>query len=256
VHGLADDAYRPAATILRRCSDLVVAVSDDVRDRLLAAGLPAHRLRVIENAVPAPPPAREERLDVRQELEIPDDRPLVLCAARLAPPKRHDLLVDAWPRVPDAQLVLAGDGPGRAAVAARVDRSAAADRITVLGDRSDVGRLLAAADVLVLPSDREGLPMAVLEAMAAGVPVVASAVGGLCGLDRDCAVLVEPGRADALAAGLQDVLADPARRAGLAAAGLDLVRRRFSSVRMVDRYRSVYEIGLDGEESVVTKSRS
>lgn len=243
VHGLADDAYRPAVRVLERCSDAVVAVSDDVRDRLVAAGLSPERVVVVENAVPAP-----VRLagpgTVRGELGIGADRALVLCAARLARPKRVDLLVDAWERVPRAHLLVAGDGPERPELARRVADSPAAGRISLLGDRDDVGRLLGEADLLVLPSDREGLPMAVLEAMAAGVPVLASEVGGLRGLrdlDPGSIALVEPGDAAALAAGVRDLLGDPARRARVAAGGLALVERRFSSARMVEGYRTVFQ---------------
>ncbi|WP_395692775.1 glycosyltransferase [Nocardioides sp.] len=253
VHGLADDRYAAAARLLRRCSDLVVAVSPDVRDRLLQAGLDPGRVAVIENAVPPPGPATG---DVRAELGLLPGTPLVVCAARLAAPKRVDLLVDAWPEVPAAaHLLVAGDGPDRPALEARAARSAARPRITFLGDRADVGRLLAAADVVVLASDREGLPMVVLEAMAAGRPVVASAVGGLPALaGTGCLELVPPGDAGALAAAVRALLADPARRARTGAAARAVVERRFSSVRMVDDYRSVYQNVVGRAETVVTKS--
>lgn len=236
VHGLGDGDYARAARVLRRCSDVVVAVSADVASRLTAGGLPEDRVVVVENAVAAPEPA--DRAAVRAELGLPPAVPLVLCVARLAAPKRVDLLLDGWPAVPDAVLLVAGNGPDRAALERR---AAGLPRVRLLGDRRDVGRLLAAADLLVLPSDREGLPMSVLEAMAAGVPVVASAVGGLAGLDPEAVELVPPGRADLLAAAVAGLLADQRLRRTRAERGAALVARRFPSDRMWRAYESLYE---------------
>lgn len=240
VHGLGDADYARAARVLRRCSDTVVAVSEDVAARLVAGGLPPSLVVVVENAVPAPDPA--DGAAVRAELGVPQGVPLVLCAARLAAPKRVDLLLDGWARVPEAVLLVAGDGPDREALGRRAQQL---PRVRMLGDRRDVGRLLAAADLLVLPSDREGLPMSVLEAMAAGVPVVASAVGGLAALDPAAVTLVPPGRADLLAGAVAGLLADDRRRQAQAGQATALVDRRFSSERMWHAYESLYgELGV------------
>lgn len=239
VHGLADEDYPRAARLLDRCSDTVVAVSDDVAARLVAGGLAADRVVVVENAVAVPEAA--DGAAVRAELGIGAHTPLVLCLARLAAPKRVDLLVDAWagvPGVPGAVLAVAGDGPDRADLERR---ARALPGVRLLGDRRDVARLLAAADLLVLPSDREGLPMSVLEAMAAGVPVVASEVGGLVGLDPAAVTLVPPGRADELARAITGLLGDEPRRRAQAAAGRELVARRFSSSRMGEAYAFLYQ---------------
>jgi glycosyltransferase involved in cell wall biosynthesis len=238
VHGLADADYVRAARVLA-VSDLVVAVSDDVAVRLTAGGLDPARLRVIENAVPPPAADPGVRAEVRAELGLTGESRVVLCVARLAAPKRIDLLLDAWVEVPDATLLLAGDGADRAALERRA--APLGDRVRFLGVRRDVGRLLDAADLVVLPSDREGLPMAVLEALAAGVPVVASAVGGIRQLGGDAVELVAPHRADALAAGVRRVLDDPARREARVSVGRALVGRRYSSARMQSDYDSVYE---------------
>ena len=238
VHGLADVDYARAARLLAT-SDLVVAVSGDVAERLTAGGLEPTRLCVIENAVPPPIDDPAVRAEVRAELGLPPDSHVVLCVARLATPKRIDLLLEAWADVPDATLLLAGDGADRAALEGQA--APLTGRVRFLGERRDVGRLLGAADLVVLPSDREGLPMAVLEALAAGVPVVASAVGGIPELGGDAVELVAPHRADALAAGVRRVLDDPSRRDALVSAGRALVQQRFSSARMQSDYASVYE---------------
>lgn len=235
VHGLAAEDYPHAARLLARTSDVVVAVSGDVAGRLVDAGLEERRLRVVENAVG--PPDTAGRDDVRRELGVAGDRPVVLCAARLAAPKRLDLLLDAWPETGDALLLVAGDGPDRAALEARA--RPLGERVRFLGTRRDVGRLLRAADLLVLPSDREGLPMTVLEAMAAGVPVVASDVGGLSALG-DAVELVAPGSAAAVAAGVRRVLGDAERRAALVARSGALVQTRFSSAGMMAAYEFLY----------------
>jgi glycosyltransferase involved in cell wall biosynthesis len=239
LHGVADHRYRSAARILRRCADELVAVSAGVAERVTAAGFPASRVRVIENAVAMPAP--RSRDDARAHLGIAPGTPVVLCVARLAPQKRHDLLVAAWPMMPpDAVLIVAGDGSTRPAVEAAVRRSGLQQRIRLLGERRDVDRLLAAADVCVLPTDWEGLPISVLESMAAGVPVVASAVGGLVGLAPGALHLVAPGSADALAAGLRQVLRDEDLRRSMVAAGAQLMADRFSARRMWSQYEELY----------------
>jgi glycosyltransferase involved in cell wall biosynthesis len=239
VHGLADDDYGRAARVLDRCADLVVAVSADVGERLTSAGLEPDRLRVVENA--CRPVPGFDRTRARRELGLGPDQPVVLCLARLAAPKRHDLLVQAWQQLPaDAVLLVAGDGPGRAEIARQVDEAALEGRVRLLGERHDVPRLLAASDVLVLASDREGMPMTVLEAMSAGVPVVASAVGGLLSLGEDALELVAPGSAEFLAAGLLALLSDGTRGRAKAAVASELVARRFSSSILCTTYENLY----------------
>lgn len=239
LHGLAAADYPRAARVLRWSSDLVVAVSDSVAADLVAAGFPTSRLRVIENAVPAPEPV--DRAVARRTLGLSDAGSVVLCVARMTPQKRHDLLLAAWARHddPHAVLLVAGDGPRAADLRAQADGLGLGSRVRFLGTRADVDVLLAAADVAVLPSDWEGLPVAVLEAMAAGVPVVASDVGGLRELGHVVA-LVPPGSVSALTTTLSGVLADPALRAGYADAGRTLVRSRFDPVAMQQAYLAAY----------------
>ncbi len=240
-HGVADADYPRAARLLARTADVVVAVSAATADRLAAAGIPRERLRVVENAVT--PPATRDRAAARRALDLGDDHPVALSLARFVPQKRHDLLVAAWAHVPGV-LLLAGSGPLVGDVDAALERDGLAGRVRLLGERSDVDVLLAAADVLCLASDWEGLPIAVLEAMSLGVPVVATAVDGLVDGCGGAAVLVPPGDAGALASALRDVLADPAARARLGAAGRARVAERFSPDVMWSAYREVYADAL------------
>ena len=248
VHGLKADDYARAARVLNRVADLVVAVSDEVAERLLEAALEPQRLRVVENT--AQPVESMPRVQARRELEIDDDRPVALCLARLVEQKRHDRLLDAWAELsqtwPDGApggaplLLLAGDGPLRGMVEQRAGADGLEGRVRVLGDRRDVGRLLAASDLLVLASDWEGMPMTVLEALSAGVPVVAPSVGGLASLDPGCVELVAPGSAQDLARGVGEVLSDPVRRRAMALCAAELAASRFSPDTMSSAYEILY----------------
>jgi glycosyltransferase involved in cell wall biosynthesis len=240
LHGLPDARYPAAARILSRCADELVAVSQPVLDRILSAGFPSARARVIENAVA--PPAPHPRRKARQRLGLANDVPVVLCLARFTPQKRQDLLVTAWDDVdPRAVLLLAGDGETRPAIERAIARGSRADRIRLLGERRDPDWLLAAADVCVLPTDWEGLPISVLEAMSAGVPVVASAVPGVEHLGAAAVELIRPGSADALGAGLQHVLGSERRRRDMTRAAMTLIGTRFGIESMWLRYRDRYE---------------
>lgn len=233
VHGVPDREYATAARILRRCADRVIAVAPGVADRLATAGLPTSRIRVIENGVM--PPALPSRAHARAVLGLPADVSVVGCVARMVPQKRHDLLVEAWRSLGDAHLVLVGDGPTRGAL----ERSAApSNHIRFLGERSDIGTVLAATDLIALPTDWEGLPISLLEAMSAGVPVLTSDVADLRETLGPAARLVPPGSAAELRTALGELLASPGQRAELARRGRALVARRFGHERMLAAYRA------------------
>jgi glycosyltransferase involved in cell wall biosynthesis len=232
-HGVADDDYAAAARILRRTSGRVVAVSPASADRLTAAGL--DRPVVIRNAVFARPPVFG-RAEVRASLGVPEGTPVALCLARLEPQKRHDVLLDAWAAVGgDAVLWLAGDGSLRADLERRAE--ALGRRVEFLGTRADVPDLLAAADVTVLTSDWEGLPLAVLESMAAGRPVVATRVGGIGEvLAGGGGLVVPPGDPAATAEALNTLLFDRARRETVAAEGIRAVERDYDPHTLMKSY--------------------
>jgi glycosyltransferase involved in cell wall biosynthesis len=204
--------------LLRRV-EVAVAVSAATREALVESGVDPARVRLVENAIDveaAAADARAGRVPLRAAFGATDGDLVVLALGRLSPEKGHAVLVEAFrevvARVPAARLVLVGDGVLEPAL-----RRAAAplgERVVFAGWRADPGHCLGAADVFALPSLREGLPLAVLEAMAAGVPVVASAVGGVPAALADGAagVLVPPGDPGALAAALARLLADPERR--------------------------------------------
>jgi len=204
------------AAVARRAT-VTLAVSADLVDRARAVG--GRDVRLL--AVPAAPlPPAGSAAQVRTELGA-TDRPLVLAVGRLHPQKDFRTLVEAGRQLsrrgPPPVVAIAGDGPARAELAAVI--AAGGTGVRLLGHRSDVSTLLAAADVVVLPSRWEGSPLAAQEAMAAGRPLVASAVGGVPSLVGDGAVLVPPADPAALAVAVSALLDDPAAAAAVARRG-------------------------------------
>jgi glycosyltransferase involved in cell wall biosynthesis len=222
----------------------IIAVSREVEARYVdELHVPERKLVVVPNAiaipstVPAPDPALRARLL--------NGRPdyLVLTPARLDEQKGHADLLAAAAEVPDATFVLAGDGPLREELEESARRLGVDDRCLFLGLRDDVPALLAAADLFVLPSHFEGLPVSVLEAMAAARPVLATAVGGTdeAVVDGESGLLVPARDPAALAAAIRRLREDPELACRLAAGGRTRVEREFSvevTARAVER---VYE---------------
>ncbi len=202
-----------------RRADVVLGASEDLVARAKALGARNARL----GPVPAPPqaPPTRTRHDVRAELGLKDDEGaiLVLAVGRLALQKDYPTLLAAAREWKGAaiRVAIAGEGPLRDALQAEID----ADHLdaVLLGHRSDVADLLTAADLLVLSSTWEARALVVQEAMRAGVPVVATSVGGIPGLVGDAAMIVPPGDADALAEAVSRLARDPDARSRLAVAG-------------------------------------
>jgi glycosyltransferase involved in cell wall biosynthesis len=264
--GLVLSRRREAMTsLLARRLDLVVVVSAEQAGAWQRRNFPADRIQVIANGVePSRRPA--SRAELREELQIPAAAVVALLVARLRPEKRVPEFVRAVQRARESspQLIglIAGDGPDRPAVTAAL---AGDPTIRLLGHRDDVPRLLQAADVFVLTSDFEALPMAILEAIAAGLPVLATRVGSVADvvLDGHTGRLVAAGDWDAVARGLTELAgdADLRRRMGLAASSLH--RERWQASAMIDSYAEVLTAlcapgapGLTAGSTSVPRSRS
>lgn len=222
----------------------IIAVSEAVKARYAEdLRIPARKLIVVRNGIRVPRSGPTPNPALRAELVRGRPDYVVLTPARLHEQKGHAILLAAAVQVPDATFVLAGEGPLRAALEQQAHDLGVAQRCVFLGHRSDVPDLLAAADLLVLPSLFEGLPVSVLEAMAAERPVVATAIGG-----TDEAVthelnglLVPPGDPAALAAAIHRVRVDPALAHRLAAAGRGRLEREFSSATTAREVMKVYD---------------
>jgi glycosyltransferase involved in cell wall biosynthesis len=191
------------------------------------------------------------------------ERPLVGVVARLQPEKGVENFLRAAARVaakfPEAHFVVAGDGPLRQELVALSEDLGLRERVRFLGFRSDASELMKSLDVLVVPSLTEGSPLATLEAMAAGVPVVASAVGGIPDQirhDRE-GLLVPPGDAAAISDALLTLLRDPARASRLGEAARRRVASRFSHDTMVRRIEDVYRdvLGRPAAQSIAPDER-
>jgi glycosyltransferase involved in cell wall biosynthesis len=231
--------------IANRYTDVVIANSEAVReDTLRRERLRAEKVRVIYNGVALDAPAVNRGRSRAAVLGDEDRGPLVLVVANLIPYKGLDYFVDAWRdvlrAVPEARAVIVGEGPARAELEKR-----AADlggSLRFIGSRDDVPELLQAADLVVQSSLYEGFPNAVLEAMAAGRPVVATAVGGTVEAVQPerTGILVPPRDGAALAAAIERVLAQPDLARSHGVAGRQRVEAEFSVARMVGRYADLY----------------
>jgi glycosyltransferase involved in cell wall biosynthesis len=236
VRALAVLAERVAARLATR----IICVSEHDRQCALRAGVgvPA-QLVVIRPGVEPTAWSHGDSATSRHLSQLCT----VVTVSRLAPPKDPLTLLDAWDAVPGGhRLLLAGDGPLRRAVEARIALGGQAGRVQLLGPRDDIPALLRAADIFVLSSRWEGLPLAVVEAMMAGLPVVATAVGGIpeTVLHGETGLLVPPGDAHALASALHRLLQDADLRRRMGEAGRQRAMAWFTQQRMVDATIALY----------------
>jgi glycosyltransferase involved in cell wall biosynthesis len=231
-------------------ADAFVAVSGPDRERMIELErIPAAKVRLIANGIPDPPPPTPGR-DLRRELGIAADAPLLGAVATLRPQKALDVLIRAVaalrPEFPEVVALVAGGDADRAE-RARLEGIAAAagvaDAIRLLGERDDVAELLAALDVAVLSSDFEGSPLSVMEYMEAGLPVVATRVGGLPDVVEDgvTGLLVPPRDPAALATAVAALLGDRERARRLGEAGRERRRRLFSVTATTRAVEALYE---------------
>ena len=199
----------------------IVAVSEALRARLVALGIAAGRIRVLPNGVDLDLFAPRPRETARRELGLGAEGIVVLSVGQLVPAKAFELVIRAVAQIPEATLVMVGDGPEAAALRRLAEHTGVTGRVRFLGavPQERLPAVYNAADVLVLASSREGFPNVLLEALACGTPVVATAVGGTPEIVASPAAgrLVEERSAEALSAALRDLLADPPSRAAVRA---------------------------------------
>lgn len=240
---------RLASRLLNHRFDRIVAPTPAILDAVAATEhAPRERMLCIPNGVDDTrfkPGDTATRLRVRTALALAPDTLLVGCVADLFAVKRHVDLIDAFARVhadlPDAHLLLIGDGPLRAEIEARTRERGVAGAVHLLGSRSDVDALLPVMDLFVLASETEGLSNAILEAQACGLPVVATAVGGNPDLvDASCGALVPAHDPAALATALLALLRDPVARTRMGADARARVISHHSVESMVHAYAALY----------------
>jgi glycosyltransferase involved in cell wall biosynthesis len=241
-------AYRVLYRAGSRHRAVFVAVSAAVADSISQRfGVRRARIVTIPNGIDVDRyPADVDRDALRASLGMGTTDTVVISVAKLYRQKGHLVLVEAMRRVMAGRghvhLVLAGDGPERSAVEQAVQASGHAERIHLLGERGDVGALLGASDVFVLASLWEGLPMALLEAMASGLPVVATTVAGSSQVveDRRSGLLVPPGDAGALAAAIGEICDDQELAERLRVGGRERVEDGFSAAAQARAHAELY----------------
>ena len=229
--------------------DRLIAVSEAMRRTYERIGVSPGRFTTVLNGI-APLRVRTDRAAAREVLGLDPQQPVVMTIGRLTHMKGQCHLVDAVPdlaaRFPDLAVVVLGDGPLRETLAKQAAALGVTDVVRLPGHRADARSLLAAADVFVLPSRHEGMPLVLLEAMEAGLPVVATRVVGSSEAvdDGTTGALVPPARPAALGAAIGDLLADPQLRRRQGQAGRSRYRACFTRERMAAETLAVYGSAL------------
>jgi glycosyltransferase involved in cell wall biosynthesis len=230
--------------LIARVADAYVVVSRADERTMVEAGVRPDKLRLVPNGIA---PLATPSNDVRAELGIARDAEVVGTVSVLRPEKALDVLVVAAESLarefPRLRVLVAGAGPEEERLRALVRGRGLERTVQLLGFRRDVANVLAALDVVVSTSDREGTPLAVLEAMAAGKPVVATRVGGIPDLVEDGVhgLLVPPRDPSALALALARLLRDPEARSELGRNARERQRREFDIGVVVARVEALYE---------------
>lgn len=247
-HGLSiykASRYRLALRIMSWFCDAVVVVGDDAAKFMSEkVGISRRKLRVIPGGVDLTPCAIS-REEARRRLGLPLDERVAVTVARLSPEKNLLMLIRAFARTHgklNAHLLIVGDGHERAVLEAEVANLGLGAAVTLLGVRSDIAEILAASDVFLLSSKREALPLAVLEAMAAALPVVATKVGDLAMIVKggETGLLVPPGDECEFANAVFELLSDTSRAREFGARGRKLAEG-FSVAAMVSAYEFLYQ---------------
>jgi glycosyltransferase involved in cell wall biosynthesis len=245
--------------LVARAADVLVAVSESDRRRLIEVeGVLSSKIRVIPNGIP---PLPAPRADLRKEVGIPEGAPVIGALTVLRPEKALDVLVEATAllgtQFPDLRVLIAGTGPEEEGLRRLVAERGLDRTVLLLGFRPHVADVLAALDVVIHASDREGSPLAVLESMAAGKGIVATRVGGIPALleDEEHALLVPPRDAPALAAAVARVLRDRTLRQRLGRNARERQHRKFDIQATVTELEDLYEQLFASSHNATSPSR-
>ena len=238
---------RLAVALKYRLYDHVITISEGIRQVLLSEGLAPQKVSCVRSAVDAAPYLPPvDRAAFRAEFGLPPDALVAGVVAQLIPRKGHRYLLAALPglleRHPDLQVLIFGQGPLEAELRAEVESRHLAAAVRFTGFRHDLPRWLGGLDMLIHPADMEGLGVSLLQASAAGVPIVTSRAGGLPEAVQDgvTGILCPPGDVAALAAAIDRLAGDAALRARFGAAGRARILAEFSIDAMVDGNLAIY----------------
>lgn len=236
-----------------------VSMYSEMDTEFLDHGVPRERLRTIPNAVDSerytPAESEAEKAGIRKELGLPADATLVLFASRVVSYKGVPELIEVWRRLaethPDAHLVICGDGGVdmfncEAEARASIAEHGLSDAVHMVGAVSSVDAYMRACDVFTLPTQNDAFPLCIIEAMASGLPVVTTPIGGIKDVvqgDQN-GVMVEPGDVESLHAAMLSLIGDGERRRRLGGKALQDVRERYTEARVAERYHEVFEEAL------------
>ncbi len=236
--------------------DRVICVSDKLLAECISAGIPIGNLCEIDNAIDLSSyESLPQKRAARIQLDVDPEKPVVVAVGRLSKEKAFDVLIQAFSDLLqtgiDATLVIAGDGPERDALQSRITSFGCDNSIRLVGHVADPRDVYAAADVFALSSTSEGLPNSLLEAMACGVPVVATAVGAVPNVITDEAngLLIQPGEASPLTLALSRLLSNEDLRTQFASAGHRTIEEQFSFKHRMQKVAAVYDSLLAGHDS-------
>lgn len=235
----------------RRCLpryERVFCVSDDLLDECRRAGVPGERCELLENGIDTAEYTRRlGTIDAKRALGLPTDGVLVGGVGRLSPEKGFDTLIRSTAELVrqgrNLRLVLVGEGDDRTRLEALASELGLRDRIRFAGWQSDVRPYFEAMDIFALSSLREGLPNVLLEAMALGIPVVATRIAGVPRIVRDGrnGTLIEPGRGEALTRAIDELSRNAGLRESFGTAGRETVSSRYSFARRMARLAQSYD---------------
>lgn len=254
-HYPREDRWRALKGTIRRKLEWVacaksrcaIAVSHIVRQELIEEiGIPARKVALIHNGIHLTSAPAGDLTAKRHQLGLLPDDLVLVAVGRLAEIKNYRLLLEALARAireaPTLKLIMVGDGPERSNLEATVARLGVSERVHLLGERADVGDWLALGDVFVLPSYYEGISIALLEAMAAGLPAVVTRVGGNPEVvaDRESGLLVDSGDTEGFARALVVMFREPPLRKAMGQAARARVEKDFDLMKAVGRYEEIY----------------
>lgn len=231
-----------------RLFDRIITISEAIRDVLIGEGLDPDGIRCVHSALDASPYQTPCRRDAfLEEFGFSPENQVVGLAAQFIPRKGHDLLLQAIPAIlrdhPETRFLLFGKGPLWGDISRTVAAAKLEEKVGLPGFREDLPSLLPCLNALVHPATMEGLGIIILQAAAAGLPVVASSAGGIpeAVVHGETGLLVPPGDSEALARALSSILADPDRARSMGERGRQHIQTEFTVDRMVDGNLGVYQ---------------
>ena len=229
----------------------IIAVSDNVLQDMKAKGLPEHKMITLSNGIDlnkfSATTPQKQSLEIKEQLKLPLNSILITMVSSLTPEKGHKVAIKAFKTLTKnishpVHLLIVGDGPEKSELMSMCDELDLSKRITFTGKRTDIPDLLGLSDIFLLSSYIEGLPMALLEAMASSKAIVATNVGDVAfALDQGAGIVIQPGKDLDMANGLKKLIEDDEHRIHLGTMARQRVESYFSSQTMTEKYCKIYD---------------